>query len=97
MYHGQSGVAHEAQPSGPLLSKLERALPGLIEMASQSELLAATQDRKFDEMDTRMRTRTAAVEERLQVILNVVRSIADAGHQPSEEKAAGELPTTYVL
>ena len=82
-----------------LLAKLERALPGLIEMASQSESLAATQHRKFEEMDTRMRTHAAAVEEKLQVISSSVRSIADAPERqgaPAEEQAAGEL-ATYVL
>lgn len=72
------GSGHQ-HPRFDLLRKLERALPGLVDLASQSESLAATQRQRFEQIDSRMRAHTEAVDRKLQEIDGAVRSMTEAG------------------
>ena len=95
------GTSRSQQPQFDLLRKLERALPGLVEIASQSESLAATQTRRFEQINDRMTAQAEAVDRKLEAIeasMRLVAAIHTQGDQAMQRnQPADDEATTYVV
>ena len=90
-----------AQEQSELLMKLERALPGLVDMASQSESLAAAQERGFERIDRIISLISLRIEGQIAALmepgtLHQLLQTPPGGSTEGMSAPPGPAPTTYL-